>query len=275
MQTQTIQRQYDDIIAPHYDLDPQRVTGRSLDRATEQLRYHDLLDGTRVRLRVLDLGIGTGLFLAKLKALAGCDVEPFGVDLSENMIAVARRRIPELVAVVDDAARFDDHFPGQAFDLICTHFITGFIPLDQLAPRIFSRLDDGGWFSLVGGTKAGFPALQAKANARRFRWVLGGGRTLSVDELVCNPAGREEIVTTLESHGFTVRACETFEPKLRFANVAEFMEFGYQGGWFTPFIEALGLHQIGWLTRSLMNLFFFPVEDYHSIEIVLAQKVGR
>jgi SAM-dependent methyltransferase len=273
MLTQTIQRQYDDIIAPHYDLDPQSVIGRSLDRAAEQLRRHDVLERSLEPLRILDLGIGTGLFLAKLMGLGGTVIEPFGLDLSEKMIAAARRRIPDLVAVVDDAAHFGDQFPGQSFDLICTHFITGFVPLDMLAPRIWSRLDDGGWFSLVGGTKAGFPALQAKANARRFRW-LSGSHSISVDDLVCNPAGREEITRTLQSHGFAIRACETFEPELRFRNMTEFMDFGYKGGWFTPFIEALGLHQIGWLTRALINILFFPVVDHHNIEIVLAQKIG-
>jgi hypothetical protein len=32
MQTDTIQRQYDEVIAQHYDLDPQNVTGDSLDK---------------------------------------------------------------------------------------------------------------------------------------------------------------------------------------------------------------------------------------------------
>ncbi len=78
---------------------------------------------------------------------------------------------------------------------------------------------------------------------------------------------------TLESHGFAVRAAETFEPQLRFRDLDEFLEFGYRGGWLTPFIETLGLHNAGAAKRFLMNLLFFPAQDRHSIEIVLARKV--
>jgi SAM-dependent methyltransferase len=270
MKTQTIQRQYDEVIAPHYDLDPQSVTGTSLRRAAEQIRRQRLLEGGP--LRVLDVGVGTGLFLAKLKALGGDQVRPFGLDLSEKMIDGARRRIPDLLAAVDDAANLDDHFPGQSFDLVCTHFITGFVPLRVLAPKIHARLEEGGYWSLVGGTKAGYPALQARANSKLLRWLCGG-RTFAVDDLACNPAGRDEVVRTLEGHGFAVRAAETFEPQLRFRDLDEFLEFGYRGGWLTPFIETLGLHRAGAVKRFLMNRLFFPARDNHSIEIVLARKV--
>jgi len=64
MQSQTIQRQYDEVIAPHYDLDPQSVIRPSLDRAAAQIQGQNLFRAG-ARLRVLDLGIGTGLFLAE------------------------------------------------------------------------------------------------------------------------------------------------------------------------------------------------------------------
>ena len=80
------------------------------------------------------------------------------------MVDTARKRIPDLVAEVDDAANLDAHFPNQSFDLVCTHFITGFVPLRTLAPKIWDRLKEGGYWSFVGGTMAGFPNLQAKAD---------------------------------------------------------------------------------------------------------------
>src|SRR5262245_16820485 len=165
MQTQTIQRQYDEVIAPHYDDDPQSVIGHSLDRALAQIRQLEMFSDGESGLKVFDVGVGTGLFLAKLLALGGGRVEPFGLDLSAKMVESARRKIPELAAAVDDAANLDAHFPGQSFDLICTHFITGFVPMSVLAPKIHSRLEEGGYWSLVGGTKAGWPALQRKANS--------------------------------------------------------------------------------------------------------------
>ena len=50
MSTQTIQRQYNEVVASHYDLDPQEVIGRSLTLALDQLRGEHLLDESVERL---------------------------------------------------------------------------------------------------------------------------------------------------------------------------------------------------------------------------------
>ena len=70
MSLQTLQRQYNDV-APFYDLDPQGVTQQSLDLAVEQLSHQHLMTNGEARREVLDLGMGTGLFLGKLKAIGG------------------------------------------------------------------------------------------------------------------------------------------------------------------------------------------------------------
>jgi SAM-dependent methyltransferase len=277
MSTETIahiQHAYNDVVAPHYDLDPQAVTNNSLDRAVQQIRQLGLVEGGPMPLKCLDLGMGTGLFLAKLKALGGDRIQPFGLDLAANMIANARAKLPDLVAEVDDAANFDAHFHGHSFGLISTHFVTGFVPMTVLAPKIYNRLDEGGYWSLVGGTKEGYPALQAKANSRIVRWLCGAG-SRKIDEAFINPANQAEVEKTLQEHGFEVCLAETFEPPLAFRDFAEFMAFAYEGGWFTPLIVATGLDKIGPITRWLLNRVAFPVKDHHSIAIVLARKVSR
>jgi SAM-dependent methyltransferase len=272
MQYDVIQRQYDEVIAGHYDRDPYGVIGRSLDCAVDQVRQRvdERIDG--VPLRALDLGMGTGTFLARLRRFTDA-LEPFGIDLSEKMIEIARSRLPDLVAEVDDAANLEAHFEGVEFDLVSTHFVTGFVSIDVLAPKIHDRLADGGYWSLVGGTKAGFPALQKIARGRLGRWLYGGPPP-DLDDLLCNPAGREEVVASLTAEGFVVRDAETFTPNFEFKNLDDFLAFAYYGGWLTPIVEGLGLHKAGWLTRAVLNTVAFPIQDRHSIEIVLAQKVG-
>jgi hypothetical protein len=187
------------------------------------------------------------------------------------MIHVARSRLPDLVAAVDDAVHLETHFQPEVFDLISTHFITGFLPLGVLAPLIHKRLAEGGYWSFIGGTTAGFPALSSKMHSPALR-LLFKGKAPAVEELVCNPSGQEEVTRTLVANGFVIRQCETFTPSLHFANFAEFMEFAYWGGWLTPFIEALGLHRAGKTLRMLLNTFVFPIADQHNIVIALAQK---
>jgi ubiquinone/menaquinone biosynthesis C-methylase UbiE len=267
---QIIQRQYDEIVAPHYDDDPQEVIGRSLDFAVAQVRQSIFCDRPG-RLKVLDMGVGTGLFLSKLRDIGA--IQPFGLDLSEKMIEAAKQRIPDMVAAVDDAANLDGHFPNESFDLISTHFLTGYVPMSVLAPKTWNRLTPGGYWSLIGGTKAGFPALQAKANSKLLRWFCGGNG-FAVEDIVCNPANRDEISRVLENTGFVMREAQTFEPQLEFPNFDGFMDFAYRGGWLTPFIDTLGLQNANGFTRAMLNFFIFPVNDHHSIEIVLAQKLS-
>src|SRR4051812_2305012 len=111
MQTQTIQRQYDEVIAPHYDNDAQSVTGPSLDRALAQICESELFGASRANFDVFDVGVGTGLFLSRLLGKAQGRARPFGLDLSPRMVEIARKKVPELAADIDDAANMDAHFP--------------------------------------------------------------------------------------------------------------------------------------------------------------------
>jgi SAM-dependent methyltransferase len=265
---------YNDVVAAHYDRDPQGVTRRSLDIAVRQLQEQGLFGTAEEPLRVLDIGMGTGLFLGKLKELAADRVAPFGLDLAENMVATARRRIPGLVAVVGDAADLDAHFSGQTFDCICTHFITGYVPMRVLAPGIAGRLEEGGYWSVIGGTKAAYPALQARGDSTLLRWLSGVG-SRGMDDTVLNPANLQEVVDTMEAHGFEACAAETFEPTLEFEDFDRFMEFAYRGGWLTPLVETIGLHRAGPVRRWLFNRLVFPVRDSHHIAIALGRKRGR
>ena len=274
MTTDIIQQQYDELIAPHYDLDPQSITGTTLDRAADQIRTQGLLEDRPDPLRVYDVGMGTGMFLTRLMNIAGAAIQPFGLDLSQKMIDCAYQKIPDLRGAVDTAVNLDAHFPEYAFDLICTHFITGFVPLHVLAPKVWSRLEDGGYWSYLGATKGAYPNLQATANNRLLRWMFGG-QTLDIDSAVLSPKDQADVLETLERSGFVVRQCETFQPKLKFADLDEFLEFAYYGGWLTPFIDAIGLHKAGRFMRWILNRFFFPIEDHHCVEIHLAQKVSR
>jgi SAM-dependent methyltransferase len=266
MQAGVARRHYNEIIASHYDFDPQSMIGDSLSKAMDQIDVH--IPASQM-LRVLDVGVGTGRFLEKLRT--DYDIEPYGLDVSERMIEIARKRIEDLESAVDDAMNLDSYYQGVSFDLACTHFITGFVPLDALAPKIHAKLRIGGHWSYIGGTQQGFPGLQNKARSKLFRLLLGVGE-LDVKEFVRNPADEEEVRKTLSRRAFVVQECETFRPQASFKDLKEFLEFAYYGGWLTPFIEGICLHKAGMLVQKLLNHVFFPTEDHHCIVIALARK---
>ena len=270
MSTTEVRHAYNDIVADHYDLDPQGLIGRSLDRGIAQMKDQGLLD-VEGGLQVLDIGMGTGLFLEKLNRAAGGRVVPHGIDLAENMLEVARRRIPGLEAVAGDASDLDGHFAGKQFDCICTHFVTGFVSMGVLGPQIARHLKPGGYWSLIGGTKAAYRALQAKGDSKLLRLLSGAG-SRKMDDTVLNPADEREVAANMAAQGIEVVRSETFEPALDFPDFATFMEFGYRGGWLTPLIESMGLHQAGPAKRWLLNRLIFPVRDKHIIVIALGRK---
>jgi hypothetical protein len=113
--------------------------------------------------------------------------------------------------------------------------------------------------------------MQAKGDSQLLRWLSGAG-SRKVDDTVLNPANLQEVVDTMEAHGFEACAGETFQPALEFNDFDQFMEYGYRGGWLTPLIESLGLHRTGSLKRWLLNRLVFPVKDSHNIVIALGRK---
>ena len=271
MHKEVIQRQYDEVIAKHYDVDPQDVIQRTIAASLRQLDDLDLLKAGLPPLRVLDLGVGTGLFLERLIQSTDRDVVPSGLDISKQMVEIARERIPEIATAVDDAANFETHFAGQAFGMICTHFVTGFVPMQTLAPKIWDHLEPGGYWSFVGGTSRGYPALQRIAKSRVLQ-ALFNRRGVSAEGNLLTPEDEQEVKRRFEDGGFESEITETFEPELKFEHFDGFMEFAYHGGWLTPFVEELGLQRAGWLTRQFLNTLVFPVSDHHSIVIAVARK---
>lgn len=270
MESAVIQRQYDDVIASQYDQDPQNTTGKSLERALDHLELEGIFSQIFPSMRVLDVGMGTGMFLEKLRARSQRAIEPWGLDISEKMASIARKKLPDLICEIDDGANLDKHFNDDQFDLVATHFVTGFVPIEHIAPRIFAKLDAGGVWSFVGGTTAGYPELQRRAGHPLLKLLFGGGTT-ELQGMIC-PSNEQAVVKVLQQNGFEILMSETYKPELQFPDFASFIEYGYHGGWLTPFIEEIGLHKAKRWQQAILNRLVFPVVDYHSIVLAVARR---
>lgn len=264
-----ITRQYDELIAHRYDRDPQGVAGRAVERALDGVL--ETLSGCERRLRALDLGVGTGRFFERLRARGDLDVEPFGVDTSHQMAQIASLKIPDLTTAIGDAAELHRHFAGMAFDLISTHFVTGYVPIADLAPQIHDRLAPGGLWSFVGGTRRAFPALRRLGESWWFRAAFRAARQ-RVDDHLLNPADLEEVLRVMQEAGFDVTLQETFLPRVAFGDFDEFLSFAHGGGWLTPLVEAVGLHRASPMIRRVFDRAVFPIRDHHDVAIVLARR---
>ena len=109
-----------------------RVTGQVTAGVTEPL-----LDaaGVQAGMRVLDVGCGTGIVTA---AAAGRGARVTGADLAGGMLAVARKRHPELSFVAADAEALP--FDAATFGAVVASLVVNHVPAPPRAVGEFARV---------------------------------------------------------------------------------------------------------------------------------------
>ena len=106
--------------------------------------------------RVVEVAVGPGTALVRLRKLAGESGRTVGVDLAPRMLRVARRRSPQALLVQADARSLP--FAEGAFDLVWSSYFLDLVPSAELTPllREFRRvLRPGGRLLLVSLSKKG------------------------------------------------------------------------------------------------------------------------
>lgn len=134
--------------APLYDV----VFGSVFDQA----RRRAVMAAERVGGRVLEVGVGTGIALSLYRGNA----RVVGIDLSEEMLAKAQRRVTaerlthvEQLSVMD-AERLD--FPDDSFNVISAQYVVNTVPRPENVMEEFARvLKPGGEIILVNRIGAG------------------------------------------------------------------------------------------------------------------------
>lgn len=145
--------------------------------------------------RVLDLGCGGGVPVARVLAAAGHHVT--GVDISETQVQRARAHVPSADFLRADATELD--FPAASFDAVVTLYALIHMPLDEqpaLLRRIADWLRPGGHLLATTGTTAhtgtdpnwlgsGTPMWWSHTDAATYRnWLSEAGLTVDQEEFV-------------------------------------------------------------------------------------------
>lgn len=118
--------------------------GQAHDRV-QQKDVGALLPPSEGRQRLLDVGCGTGHWCRFFHAL-GYDVQ--GVDISEEMVAAAKKALPECHFDVADACAIP--FEDKTFDVTASITALEFIPDQGAAVREMVRCTRLGGFILIG-----------------------------------------------------------------------------------------------------------------------------
>lgn len=233
--------------------------------------------GMRPQYKILDLGVGDGYFLDKLKKK--CPNAIFtGVDVSSEMLAQARANVP-LITIEANAADTHKYLPLHSQDLVLAHFINACIPINTLFEQANLLTKASGHFSLITTTYDSFPfAQRALADFIAKDTIMSSVVGHYYKAIVKNTtvaANLDALMANFAHYGFQVVAHQRIEIPIILDNIDDLAHFGLDGTWFLNTLSIRMLPKsfiIERIKRLFSKIFTFPYRDTHIIDVILAKK---
>lgn len=240
-------------------------------------QIHQFHLGMRPHYKILDLGVGNGDFLDKLKQ--NCPNATFtGVDISPEMLKKARATMP-LVTIEANVADIHKYLPLHSQDLVLAHFINACIPINTLFEQASLLTKASGNFSLITTTYDSFPfAQQALADFIAKDTIMSrvvGHYYKAIVKNTTVSANIDSLMDTFKQYDFTVIAHHRIEIPIILENIDDLAHFGLDGTWFLNSLSIRMLPKsfiIDRIKRLFSRIFTFPYQDKHIIDVVLAKK---
>ena len=233
--------------------------------------------GYKPDIKVLDLGVGDGAFLRKIKPLFPT-AELTGIDVSGEMLKRARADL-YLNTIEASAAQATQYLPLHSQDLILAHFINAYVPIPILFKQAEMLTRKNGHFSMITTTYESFPvAQQHLADFIARESILSsivGHYYKAVVKNTTVASGEEELLQALHRHEFTILEHHRLRIPITLNNIDELALFGIEGTWFLNSLSIKMLPRnflLQRIKRLFDRIFTFPYQDTHVIDIVLAKK---
>ncbi|WP_207478899.1 class I SAM-dependent methyltransferase [Arenibaculum pallidiluteum] len=164
-------------------------------------------------LRILEVGVGTGLSLPKYRK----DNRVVGIDLSRDMLEVARKRVDELkLPNVEALLEMDAEnleFPDASFDVVVAMFVMTVVPN---VPRAMAELErvckPGGDILIVNHFATTEPGLRRTIERKMapFSKSLGWRPDFSLDSLLSSSRVQVQAIHTVPPFGlFSLLECRS------------------------------------------------------------------
>lgn len=228
---------------------------------------------------VLDIGVGSGIFLSELEAEVFNVAHFVGLDISESMLKIARDNLPKLRTLCGTVDHIARDLQGEYYDLIVAHFVLAYVDLGQFLQKTSPCLKDDGVISVVTTTYESFPAFQDNIKylvAQGSAWSpLFKNLYQSAIKRTLTPLSYADIEKTAQAAGFTVMQHQHLETTIKFDTPKKLVDFAVKGGWLLNAFDCRWMPVTFWyyLMRLLCKGYFrFPYEDQHVVEVVLLKK---
>lgn len=233
--------------------------------------------GMKPYYKVLDLGVGNGAFLQKLRRVIP-HAEFTGIDVSAEMLKRAKEALP-LVTIEGSAAQASKFLPPHSQDLILAHFINAYIPIHTLFNEAKLLTRANGHFSLITTTYDSFPIAQQQlaefVSQDSILSSVVGHYYKSIVKNTTAATNYEELMSVFKQHQFDILDHQRLEIPFTLNDIDELILFGIEGTWFLNSLSIRMLPKsflIERLKRLFSKIFTFPYHDTHIIDVVLAKK---
>ena len=246
---------YNNTIAQNYDLDRFNLLSDTHQIALNQIEQNSRSQDIN---SILDLALGTGAILTKLKPIFP-QAKLMGIDLSSEMIAVAQQKL-DVVAFNDSAENISKYVSYDRTDLILVHFLLAYVNPQIIIAEAAKLLSSGGLLSIATSTYQSFPKLQSLAS-----------KFLTPEELNLAqvPQDADALASLLDSVGLEIVRTEVLNKKVNFSTFDEAYHWGKDSGWFTQYLVNLSPEKIAAIS-AIPDLF--PFEDKFQSTIILSRK---
>ena len=244
--------------------------------AIQQIKNSSIIEGCS-DMNVLDLGVGDGAFLRKIKNLYP-SATLTGIDISGEMLKQARKDL-FLKTIEASAAQASQFLPLNSQDLILAHFINAYVPIPILFKQAEMLTRINGHFSMITTTYDSFPVAQQYLadfiSSESLLSSIVGHYYKAVVKNTTVASGEEELLQALRKHKFTILEHHRLRIPVTLNNIDELALFGIEGTWFLNSLSIRMLPRkflLQRIKRLFNTIFTFPYQDTHVIDIVLAKK---
>lgn len=233
----------------------------------------------RDQFKILDLGVGDGLFLRKIKQLIP-QAELTGIDLSEEMLKKAKQTL-DFHDIHGNSKEAYKLLPLHTQDLVIAHFINAYMPIDTLLQQAKWLSKANGFFSFVTSTYESFPLSQTQlaefvAEDKLISSIVGHYYKKIVENTPV-ASGIEELMQHMDKFGFKVIKHQRLTIPVYFEDIDDLVDFGIKGSWFLNTLSAAPSSLpkqfiLERIKRFFNKIFHFPYHDEHTIDVILAKK---
>ena len=269
----------------YFDEDKYKIYSEAQQIAASQLRQLTLTSKGETTLSgtVIDVGCGTGNMLLMLKKTFDF-AHIYGMDLSSEMLSIAKDKVLGLIAICDSATSLREHFSEPTADLLLIHFLFAYVEYRKLLDSTLSVVKKGGLLSICTTTGNAFQGAK-EAALTKIGKIVGHFCSVNLSAVINEylewmPKNANTLIDEMNGKGYEVLDHKVLTIKISLANWREAWDFLHNAGWF------VGAMQQYKLTKFKVFLMFnigkilglFPmnngrVEDEIEIVVLTARNV--